>query len=315
MAAFKKNKKCKLLPFDRILCLSIQDAKQKVGWGISAFDLPKTWQNTQGEDVVIAVLDTGCDLNHPDLNGNLLEGKNFVRPGTPPQDDNGHGTHVTGILVAHDNEIGMVGVCPKAKVRPVKVLDANGNGNMENVAAGIKWAADNHCDLITMSLGAPMKIQQVRKAIQYAAKKGTIVFCAAGNAGKTDEVYYPANYPETIAVGAIDQNFKRAEFSNTGRELDFMAPGVDIFSTVPDDWYATFSGTSMACPFAVGVAALLISCSKKEKLNHKIDTVEQCKELMRKYTIPLTDQNLKDPIFFGGFGIIDARKINESIDC
>ena len=72
MAASKKNKKCKLLPFDSILCLSIQDAKQKVGWGISAFDLPKTWQNTQGEDVVIAVLDTGCDLNHPDLNGNLL---------------------------------------------------------------------------------------------------------------------------------------------------------------------------------------------------------------------------------------------------
>lgn len=284
-----------------------------MGWGISAFDLPKTWQNTQGEDVVVAVLDTGCDLNHPDLSGNLLEGANFVRPGRPPEDDNGHGTHVTGILVAHDNEIGMVGVCPKAKVRPVKVLDGDGNGNMNNVAEGIRWAADNHCDLITMSLGAPMKIQQVRKAVQYAIKKGTIVFCAAGNAGKTKEVFYPANYPETIAVGAIDKDFKRAEFSNTGRELDFMAPGVDIFSTVPDDWYATFSGTSMACPFAVGVAALLISYSKKGKLGYQIETVEQCKELMRKYTIPLADKDLKDPVFFGGFGIIDARKICESI--
>jgi subtilisin family serine protease len=305
--------KCKLLPFDRIDCISIQEAKQKVGWGVSAFDLPKTWQKTMGEGVTIAVLDTGCDLDHPDLTGNLLEGFNVLKPGTPPNDDNGHGSHVTGILVANDNELGMVGVCPKAKVRPVKVLDRNGIGNMEQVSQGIKWAADAGCDLIVMSLGAPFKAAQVRKAIQYADSKNVITFCAAGNAGRTEEIYYPANYPETISVGAVDQNFNRANFSNTGQNLDFMAPGVDIFSTVPDNWYATFSGTSMACPFAVGVAALLISYSKKGKLGCEIKTADQCREVFKKYTVPLTNIDVNNSKFFGGFGIIDPRKFYDII--
>ena len=91
--------KCKLLPYERHECLSIQDANQKSGWGITAFDLPKTWQYTQGEGVKIAVLDTGCDLDHPDLKDNLIEGFNFIKPNSPPEDDNCHGTHVTGILI------------------------------------------------------------------------------------------------------------------------------------------------------------------------------------------------------------------------
>lgn len=312
----KKDSKyrCKLLPYERTDCISIQEAKQKVGWGITAFDLPKAWQKTKGEDVVIAVLDTGCDLDHPDLKDNLLEGMNFVNRSNPPEDDNGHGSHCIGILVANDNDIGMVGVCPKAKVRPVKVLDKSGNGNMLHVSEGIKWAADQGVDLITMSLGAPVKVQQVRKAIQYAASKGVITFCAAGNAGKTKEIFYPANYPESIAIGAIDENFTRADFSNTGQNLDFMAPGVDIFSTVPDDWYATISGTSMACPFAVGVAALMIAYSKKNNAGFEIKTVDQCREMLRKYTLPLNNIDIQDAKFYGGFGIIDPRKFVEAMD-
>lgn len=306
--AVDKSYKCKLLPYERTDCLSIQDAMQKAGWGISAFELPKAWEHSQGEGVVIAVLDTGCDMDHPDLNENLLEGYNCYKPGKPPEDGNGHGTHCCGVLVAENNDVGMVGVCPKAKVRPVKVLDDKGNGNLLQVAAGIRWAADNGCDLITMSLGAPIKCQQVRKAIQYAASKGTITFCAAGNAGNTKEIFYPANYEETIAIGAIDENFYRASFSNTGRNLDFMAPGVDIFSTVPDDWYATLSGTSMACPFAVGVAALVLSYVKSGKADYQLKTVDDYKELLRKYTTPIKGDNYTDPQFYQGFGIIDPRK-------
>lgn len=310
MANAKKTK-CKLLPYERTNCISIQEAQQKVGWGVSSFDLPKTWTQTKGEGVVIAVLDTGCDLDHPDLQDNLLDGFNILKPNSSPIDDNGHGSHVTGVLVAKDNTIGMIGVCPEAKVKPVKVLDKNGNGNMDDVSNGIRWAADNGCDLITMSLGAPFKVQEVRKAIQYAESKGSVCFCAAGNAGFTQEIFYPANYPETISIGAIDQNFKRANFSNTGKNLDFMAPGVDILSTVPDNWYATFSGTSMACPFAVGVAALLLSFSKKGKLRYKIQNANDYREFFKKHTIPLTNENLNDPKFYGGFGIIDPRKILE----
>jgi subtilisin family serine protease len=304
--------KCKLLPYKRIDCLSVQDAMQKAGWGISAFELPKAWEHSQGEDVVIAVLDTGADLDHPDLKNNLLDGINFIERDKPPEDDNGHGSHVCGILVAESNDIGMVGVCPKAKVRPVKVLDKKGNGNLLSVSEGIKWAADMGVDLITMSLGAPVKVQQVRKAIQYAAEKGVVTFCAAGNAGNTKEIFYPANYVETIAIGAIGEDFQRAKFSNTGQNLDFMAPGVDIFSTVPDDWYATLSGTSMACPFAVGVAALVLSYVKKGKANYNLKTADDYREIFKRYTTPINNKTYKDPRFYSGFGIIDPRKFFEA---
>lgn len=226
------QQKCFLPPFECKNAFSTQDAQQKAGWQITAFNLPRIWKETEGEGVTIAVLDTGCDLSHPDLVDNLLPGTNFVQPGKDPIDGLGHGTHVTGILVAENNEIGIVGVCPKAKVRPVKVLDNTGNGNMGNVAAGIRWATDQGVDFISMSLGAPFKVQEVRKAIQYALSKGVVTFCAAGNAGSTKEIMYPANYPETIAIGAIDSQSHRATFSCTGRNLDFLAPGVDILSTV-----------------------------------------------------------------------------------
>ena len=136
----KRSYKCKLLPYEREECVSMQDAQQKAGWGISAFNLPDAWKHSQGEGVRIAVLDTGCDLDHPDLKNNLEGGYNCLSPGKPPRDDNGHGTHCAGIFVAENNEIGMVGVAPKAKVLPVKVLDAKGNGDMRNVAQGIRWA-------------------------------------------------------------------------------------------------------------------------------------------------------------------------------
>lgn len=305
----KKDYSCKLLPYEVVDCLSIQDAKQRAGWSITAFDLPKAWEHSQGEGVTIAVLDTGCDLNHPDLAENLLEGKNYIQKGKPPIDDNNHGTHVTGTLVASNNDIGVVGVCPKSKVIPIKVLDKNGNGNMLSVSKGIRYAVKRGADFITMSLGAPFRVQQVRRAIQYAASKGVITFVAAGNAGKTNEIFYPANYKETIAIGAIDENFRRADFSNTGENLDFMAPGVDILSTVPPNWYATLQGTSMACPFAVGVASLILSYTRKKK-NKKtqLRTPEDYRKLFRKYTIPINDKNMNKK-FYQGFGIIDPRKL------
>lgn len=309
-----KDYSCKLLPYKKTNCLSMLDAQQKSGWGITAFNLPKAWQYTQGEGIKIAVIDTGADLDHPDLKDNLLNGINLVNKGNTPEDDNGHGTHVTGILIASHNDIGMVGVCPKAKVIPIKALDAKGNGRLIAVAEGIRWAADQGVDFITMSLGSPQKVQNVRKAIQYAASKGAITFCAAGNAGRTKEIFYPANYEEAIAIGAIDENFSRTDFSCTGMNLDFMAPGKDIFSTFPNDWYATLSGTSMACPFAVGVAALLKSYAKSGKNNIKLDDINDYRELFRKYATDLTNIDLNNKQFLGGFGIIDPRKLIEAID-
>lgn len=307
----EKDYECNLFPYERTDCLSIQEAKQKAGWGITAFNLPDAWEHTQGEGVRIAVLDTGCDLDHPDLKNNLEKGYNVINPKKRPWDDNGHGTHVIGTLVAENNKIGVVGVAPKAKVLPIKVLDAKGSGDMRNVAKGIRWAISQKVHLISMSLGCPFPVQEVRKAIQAAEKRGIPTFVAAGNAGNTDEVFYPAAYPETIAIGAVDNNMKRADFSNTGMNLDFMAPGVEIFSTVPDNWYATLNGTSMAQPFACAVAALLLSWAWKNSPKTRLKRAKHYRRLFKKYTLPIKDyENNK---FYQGFGIIDPRKFMKSI--
>lgn len=306
-----KNKKCSLFPYVKEEVLSLQEAAQNAGWSITAFDLPAAWGKSMGEGVRVAVLDTGCDLDHPDLKANLLPGVNLVGSGDP-WDDNSHGTHVSGIIAAENNEIGMVGVAPHAKIIPVKVLDSRGNGDLVTVSRGIRWAVDNGADLICMSLGSPNPVQEVRKAIQYAMTKGVVCFVAAGNSGLTKNVFYPADYPETVAIGSIDENMNRSSFSNTGENLDFMCPGGRIFSTVPDNWYAILSGTSMAAPFATGLAALLLSCARSKGKAESFRTSEDYIEEFRKHTVPISDANLKDKKFYQGFGIIDPKRLFEA---
>lgn len=300
-----------LLPFVREDIATIQDVKQKAGWEITAFNLLETWSLTEGEGVVVAVLDTGCDLNHDDLRGNILEGRNFIHKGKPPIDDQGHGTHVAGTICALNNDFGVVGVAPKAKVMPVKVLDNKGSGNLSIVAEGIKWAADQGVDFIVMSLGSPTPTPVIYDAIKYAESKGVVTWCAAGNAGKTRQIFYPAAYPEVIGIGAIDENLHRANFSCTGPDLDFLAPGVGILSTVPDNWYAVLSGTSMSTPFAAGVGCLLLSHKRKINLGINLRTAKDYIDILRNYTIPTSDPKFADQKFLEGFGILDPRKITE----
>lgn len=301
--------KCVLPPFKRTEVLSMQEAKQNAGWNITAFNLPEAWKVSQGDGVKIAVLDTGADLSHQDLVENLLPGYNFISNNEHPMDDNSHGSHCIGTICASNNDIGIVGVAPKAKVMPVKVLDNNGTGDFATVAKGIKWAVDNGANLISMSLGCPKPIQQVAKAISYAASKGVVTFCAAGNSGPNTPIFYPANYPFTISIGAIDEHFNRAKFSNAGDNLDFMCPGVNILSTVPNNWYAMMSGTSMATPFAVGVAALLMSFYIKEQKT--INSVEAFRSIFKENTVPIHNPEFAGKKFFEGFGIIDPLKLME----
>lgn len=310
----KKNKSCSLFPYEIEEVVSLQDAAQKSGWSISAFDLPKAWSKSKGAGVKVAVLDTGVDLDHPDLIKNLLPGYNFVNEGKDPWDDNQHGTHVAGIIAAECNQIGMVGVAPEARIIPVKVLDRRGNGSLVNVAKGIRWATDvGGADLICMSLGSPNPVQEVRKAIQHAISKKVICFVAAGNAGVTKQIFYPANYPETIAIGSIDENLSRSNFSNTGENLDFMAPGGKIFSTVPDNWYAVLSGTSMAAPFATGVAALVLSHVRSKGLAVKLESNNDYINIFKAHTTPVTNKDLRGKVFYQGFGIVDPKKILEAL--
>jgi subtilisin family serine protease len=302
-----KNKKCSLFPYKVEKTFSIQDIQQKESWGIQAFDLPKAWEKTKGEGVKIGVLDTGCDLDHPDLQKNLLQGINFINQKNDPWDDNRHGTHVSGIISAENNDIGVIGVAPKSKIIPIKVLDKNGNGNLVNVSKGIRWAVDKgNVDLICMSLGAPNPVQEVRKAIQYAMSKNVVCFVAAGNSGMTKNIFYPANYPEVIAIGSIDEKFNRSSFSNTGENLDFMAPGSKILSTVPNNSYAVLCGTSMATPFAVGIAALYLSYVRNNNLDIKLNNSEDYIREFKPHTFSIKDKSGK---FYQGFGIINVKSI------
>jgi subtilisin family serine protease len=303
------NEKISLFPYEMKNVLSIQEAKQKYGWGITAFDLPSAWTKTKGEGVKIAVLDTGCDLDHPDLKNNLLPGINMVDHKKQPWDDNGHGTHVCGIISAENNDIGIVGVAPRSKIIPVKVLDSNGDGSLESTCKGIIWATDvAKADFICMSLGCPKPIEEIRQVIKYALEKKTYCFVAAGNLGLTKEVFYPANYPETIAIGSIDENLKRSKFSSTGKNLDFLAPGSKILSTVPNSWYSVMSGTRMATPFAAGVASLLLSYKRSGK-DIKLESLEDYIEIFRKYSI----KNSNEKCFYEGFGVINPKSIFENL--
>ena len=295
-----------LLPFIREDIFGLEtDIAQIRGWELTKFNVPDCWQHTMGEDVRVAVIDTGCDINHRDIKNNILEGKNFVEPGKLPIDKNGHGTHVAGTIAAENNQIGMVGVAPKAKIIPVKSLGDNGSGSLRAIVDGIVWAADNGSDFITMSLGSPGPAQPMEDAIKYAASKGSIIFCAAGNSGPSSDIMYPAKYDHTISIGAIDENLNRTNFTCSGETLDFLAPGHNIFSCVPDNNYAIMSGTSMSNPFAVGCAALLLSYNRKHK-KYKLNSYKDYIEVFRKFTIEIPNIMHRERKY-QGYGILSAK--------
>lgn len=305
MNLFKRNK-IGLLPHESKPIYGLTPkSSQFYGWEIIKLNIPDCWVDTQGAGVRIAVLDTGCDLDHDDLKGNLLLGKNFCKPNDPPEDKNGHGSHVAGTIAARNNGIGMVGIAPKAKILPVKVLGDDGAGSLRSVSEGIRWAADQKVDFITMSLGCPFTDRKLKSAIDYASAKGVVCFCAAGNSGPDTDVMFPARYNNVIAIGAVDEFFNRTVFSCAGESLDFLAPGQDIISCVPNNQYASMSGTSMSNPFATGCAALLLSWNKKNN-KYKLKNADDYIQIFSKHSIKLKQEKYQQ-VKFQGNGIINVK--------
>jgi subtilisin family serine protease len=204
-------------------------------WGVEAVHAPEVWRVTRGENVNVAVLDTGIDIGHPDLRDAYAGGTNILDASKSPQDDNKHGTHVAGIIGARGNGFGVIGVAPAARVWAVKVLNSEGNGTDETVTAGIDWVIEQARTrggswIINLSLGsnAPSEVEQ--RAVESALAGRIVVVAAAGN--RTPWIRYPAHYPGVIAVGALDSAQKRADFSSRGFGLSIMAPGAAIYSTL-----------------------------------------------------------------------------------
>ncbi|EZH65460.1 hypothetical protein DH09_17705 [Bacillaceae bacterium JMAK1] len=233
--------------------------QQEVPWGIEHIGAPSYHSNGfTGEGIDVAVLDTGIQAEHPDLN--VVGGESFVYE-DPYVDSNGHGTHVAGTIAALDNEYGVVGVAPEANLYAVKVLAGNGSGSLNSIIQGIYWAIENDMDVMNLSLGSSTGSTVMSEAIYAAEEANIVVVAAAGNTGASatggSTVSYPAAYDSVVAVGATNQSNGRAPFSSVGSELTIMAPGDQIYSTYGADGYQTLSGTSMAAPKVAGFAALL----------------------------------------------------------
>ena len=233
---------------------------QTITWNVDRVDAEISWSISTGDPVKVGVIDTGIDLKHPDLKENIKGGYNAINPSKSPNDDNGHGTHVAGIIAALNNNIGVVGVGPKIDLYAIKVLNASGSGYLSDVIEGLQWAVSNGMQVVNMSLGTSQDVQSFHDAILSAYEAGVTIVAAAGNTGGS--VIYPAAYPEVIAVSATDENDQIASFSSRGPEIDLAAPGVSIYSTYKGSTYKTLSGTSMAAPHVAGAAALLIDTKK-----------------------------------------------------
>jgi type VII secretion-associated serine protease mycosin len=220
----------------------------------------RAWKLGKGNrKATIAVIDTGVDLNHPDLKAQLIPGYNAIDETKKPQDEVGHGTHVTGVIGAKTNNLeGIAGISWYNPIMPIKVLDASGSGYSFAVAQGIVWATDHGAKVINLSLGNYAEGRFLRDAVKYAYDRDVLLIAASGNEN-TSQLSYPAAYPEVLAVGAVDDRNRRTTFSNYGRYLDVVAPDTHIVSTFPDESYAALSGTSMATPHVTALAGLIRS--------------------------------------------------------
>lgn len=235
--------------------------------GINMINAPLMWnKGYKGNGVTIAVVDSGCIL-HDDLKNNIIGGKNFTSEGseTDYTDYNGHGTHCSGIICGNGK---ILGVAPNAKLLILKVLEKNGNGNLQSLYDAINYAISQKVDIISMSLGCTLNITEIHTIIKKAVDNNIMVVCASGNSGDnnstTNEIDYPAGYNEVISVGAIDSLRMNAKFTNSNKEVDIVAQGVDVISTHLNNGYCSMSGTSQATPHVSGALALLIERANTE---------------------------------------------------
>ncbi|WP_421383803.1 S8 family peptidase [Bacillus salacetis] len=287
------NGSVRLIPYVKE---EIMETVSEMPAGVDMVQAPQLWKaGVKGNGVTIAVLDTGCDLNHEELQGRVVGKRNFTDDDDSDEENvtdyNGHGTHVAGTIAANENGQGVIGVAPEASLLIIKVLAGEqGSGRYDWIVDGIQYAIDQGVDVISMSLGGPADYPPLQKVIKQAVDKNISVVCAAGNEGDedadTDEFSYPACYNEVISVGAIDFDRKSSYFTNSNNEVDLVAPGEKILSTIPGGKYAKFSGTSMAAPHVSGALAL-VKLLEESNFDRKLSECELYAQLVRR-TIPLS---------------------------
>jgi subtilisin family serine protease len=244
----------------------IHYTKQAGAW--QQISAPAGWNLARGSTgTVIAIIDTGVHLAHPDLRAKILGGYDFVDNDTQAEDGHGHGTHVAGLAAAQSNNTtGVAGTCPNCKIMPVRVLDNGGFGDLASVAQGLVWAADHGAHVINMSLTGAQETPVLNDALEYAWSRGALPVCAAGNQSSNNPRVYPAAHPRCLTVAATNMNDERASYSNYGPWVALAAPGDGLYSTfMRSDGSGGFvsayeydTGTSMAAPLVAGAASILV---------------------------------------------------------
>jgi subtilisin family serine protease len=242
-------------------------------WSLSKVRAPAAWRLTSGSaQTVVAVLDTGVDRNHEDLQGAFVDGWDAVNEDADPTDDHGHGTLVAGVIAARSNNgLGGVGACPRCSVMAVKVIGANGTGTAVDIAEGMVWAADHGASVVNMSFVLSGRDEGVAQAIQYARSKGVLVVAAAGNAGSADATF-PANEPGVVSVTGTDAGDVRYDWASFGSWVTLAAPGCNK-STQAGGGYADFCGTSSSAAFASGIAALARSADRQASVDQIVSAL------------------------------------------
>jgi thermitase len=280
-------------PISEALDTSPDDTDWPQQYGLRLAGFPKAWDVTQGSSkIVVAVIDTGVDANHPDLRGALVSGWDFIGNDADPSDDHGHGTAVAGVVAARsNNHVGGAGICWRCLVMPIKALDSTGTGDDTLIAAGIVWATDHGARVINLSLGGPGSSVELTNALAYASAKGVIVVAAAGNAGVTTQ-FFPAADPHAISVAATTVADQRYSWSNFGSWVRLAAPGCNV-APILGDGYGTFCGTSSATPVVAGLVALELSAQPAA-------TAREAEEALASAAVPL-------PAFVQ-YGRIDAGR-------
>lgn len=247
------------------------DSKQRIPWGVAAVQAPQVWKYAKGKGVRIGIVDTGADYEHPDIKHSLRKGVNLLHRLSPAVDDNGHGTHIAGIIAA-SCKTGIYGTAPNAQLYPVKAFDSDGSAYISDILLAIHWCIANHMHIINMSFGMSEYNAALLQAVKAANRQGILIIASSGNNGHASRIDYPARFPQVIAVGAINKRGGIAAFSNRGQHVDIYAPGESIYSTWPDERYNELNGTSMATAHVSGALALLMA-KRPRTSHHKLKTV------------------------------------------
>lgn len=280
-----------------------QTESQILPWGVNRIDAEKAWRKTSGKQIRVAIIDTGSGP-HPDLR--IWGGASMVDYTDSYNDDHFHGTHVAGIVAGINNEFGVVGVTPRARLYAVKVLNWGGSGYVSDVIEGLEWCVKNKMNAVNMSIGTPMNYRTLKLAVEAVNRAGISQIAAAGN-NYYGQVIFPAALPPCLAISAINKDNELAYFSSTGPEIDFSAPGQDVLSTIRRNnipGYGLLSGTSMAAPHVTGTAALIMSIMPDPN-NDGAWSPAEVRERLKKTTADLGDEG-RDDIF--GYGLVDAQE-------